>query len=256
MSMNPSRRGFTLIELLVAIAIIALLVGILLPVLSRGRESARQVKCLALLKQIYYGTVAYAQDNKNYFPCDGPRAWNGGAIKEGMAGFQGYRVGYKQFVADDPIEAHPGEGPEILGLGASLEVGDYMVGGGDAWICPSRPDYMQANGNTYTFRASRGPIVLQPGSSLELLDILQLPYDEIEWRDRERGNDRLPWAWDNWDLKAYKPGTGFGGAVNAPIPSSLRQTPHPGANFSGVDASNAVFFEGSAGLRGTLSSFN
>jgi prepilin-type N-terminal cleavage/methylation domain-containing protein len=52
-------RGFTLIELLVVVAIIAVLVGILVPTLSRARASARRTGCAANLQQIGVGLQAY-----------------------------------------------------------------------------------------------------------------------------------------------------------------------------------------------------
>jgi|GEM_PF-3123304 len=61
-------RGFTLIELLVVISIISLLLAILLPALSEAREAAKRTQCLANLKQIMIGGVAYASDHYGLLP--------------------------------------------------------------------------------------------------------------------------------------------------------------------------------------------
>ena len=61
-------KGFTLIELLVVIAIIGILAGILLPVLSRARESARKTQCMSNVKQIGMGLIMYANENSESFP--------------------------------------------------------------------------------------------------------------------------------------------------------------------------------------------
>lgn len=62
------RKGFTLIELLVVVAIIALLIAILLPSLSKAKELARITQCSSNLRQHAYGTIVYAQTYKNWLP--------------------------------------------------------------------------------------------------------------------------------------------------------------------------------------------
>ena len=63
-----SSRGFTLIELLVVVAIIALLISILLPSLTRARDAARMAVCLSNLKQLGLGFALYAEDHRGVLP--------------------------------------------------------------------------------------------------------------------------------------------------------------------------------------------
>ncbi len=67
MGTNPQtpctcRRGFTLIELLVVVAIIALLISILLPSLSKARGQARKALCAARMGQLAKAMLLYAGD--------------------------------------------------------------------------------------------------------------------------------------------------------------------------------------------------
>ena len=66
-----TKKAFTLVELLVVIGIIALLISILLPALSKARKSAQDVKCMANMKQIMMATMMYANDNRQFLPYTG-----------------------------------------------------------------------------------------------------------------------------------------------------------------------------------------
>ena len=62
------RRGFSLVELLVVVAIIALLVSLLAPALSRARLLARRVACSAGLSSIGRAAAVYQADSPPYVP--------------------------------------------------------------------------------------------------------------------------------------------------------------------------------------------
>ena len=66
--MKNRKNGFTLIELLVVVAIIAILAGMLLPVLSKAREKARRVNCAGNMKQIGLSLLMYSGDFDGFFP--------------------------------------------------------------------------------------------------------------------------------------------------------------------------------------------
>lgn len=68
---TASRTGFTLIELLVVVAIIAILIGILLPALSKARIVSRATQCLSNQRQICVALTMYAADYREWVPREG-----------------------------------------------------------------------------------------------------------------------------------------------------------------------------------------
>jgi prepilin-type N-terminal cleavage/methylation domain-containing protein/prepilin-type processing-associated H-X9-DG protein len=103
-------QAFTLIELLVVISIIALLVAMLLPVLSKSRDSARSAICMSNLKQLAMaGAGTYAADNNGLLVPSVGFKW-GRTVHLGTRGLQLEPHLYSN--------APPGEGPYQYGWGA------------------------------------------------------------------------------------------------------------------------------------------
>lgn len=70
-----SALGFTLIEMLTVMAILAVLTGLLLPVVARSREQARKTVCMNNLRQIGMALSLYATNHAGLIPPTGNVPW-------------------------------------------------------------------------------------------------------------------------------------------------------------------------------------
>src|SRR4051812_40060999 len=117
-------RAFTLVELLVVIGIIALLLSILLPALSRVRESSRRATCLANINELGRAVLLYCHDNKDHLP-------DAGSANAPDAPMSPRAVGLPPWTSFGPnIYVLPS-------IGQSLQ--KYLNSDNRFWICPSAP---------------------------------------------------------------------------------------------------------------------
>jgi prepilin-type N-terminal cleavage/methylation domain-containing protein len=70
--LHNERRGFTLIEVLVTIGVIALLIGLLVPVIAASMLRARELASAANLRSIGQMVEAYTVNNRGQYPAATP----------------------------------------------------------------------------------------------------------------------------------------------------------------------------------------
>ena len=129
------KTGFTLIELLVVVAIIAVLVAILLPAMSRARELAKDSVCASNLRQLGLGCRMYSDDHADQLV-----PFNSGG---GLAGWQ--RTFYTNLIiAGRYVPTEP--------KWADLNWGNVRVG---IWLCPTATAFQWGGG--YGVNGGYGP---------------------------------------------------------------------------------------------------
>jgi prepilin-type N-terminal cleavage/methylation domain-containing protein/prepilin-type processing-associated H-X9-DG protein len=138
--LNRRWRGFTLIEILVVVAIIALLISILLPSLSRARDQAKRVLCTSNTHQQILALVAYSYDHKAFIPW---RGWFSYDISEVHSEAYGY--GKPASLSIDKTLINLAQ----LISGQDGKLKQKWIKGWDVLYCPSSINYYQkgiANG--------------------------------------------------------------------------------------------------------------
>ncbi len=169
-----SGSAFTLIELLVVIAIIAVLMGILMPVMRKSREQARAVICAGNLRQIGLAGSMYAETHDLYVP----RGLGGNSGESWFQMFMPY-------------------------LSVKPKNGDYRTV--DIFRCPSYPDKRQTVCyvvNGWEFRSKTDTTGFEQVKPTRLTECSRKPYviylvdnEDGPWRDiitkeREPGHNK------------------------------------------------------------------
>jgi prepilin-type N-terminal cleavage/methylation domain-containing protein/prepilin-type processing-associated H-X9-DG protein len=161
--------AFTLVELLVVIGIIAVLIGILLPTLSKARESSRRAGCLANLRSLGQALFMYANASRDCLPSgNAPQNWND------PAGQTRVMVEFNRVFVKSPPVFH----------------------------CPSDRDPVPSQITTADFFVDNSARV-----SYEFFSLWWLPETPAKLSKMHKDGLQAPLAWDHYGGDPVKPAT-------------------------------------------------
>lgn len=117
MSRVTRQRGFTLVELLVVVAVIALLIGLLLPALSQARAQAWKIIGASNQKQITTGVMTYGSENDGWIP-----GCNTSGIRYAEAGNAAFELNKRANQDPDmPVQKWDFISPALAGSGLPMD---------------------------------------------------------------------------------------------------------------------------------------
>jgi prepilin-type processing-associated H-X9-DG protein len=197
-AMRSGRVGFTLVELLVVIGIIALLIAMLMPALTRAKRSANAVACQSNLRQLGQASALYANDWKGAFPI----ARNNIGIYIWMRGLSKYLGTEWPEITPPPLPTSPDHYGDGSTWGLRL---------GTVWVCPERgeldgvyPDRPSSYGisqylNNGTNNAAWDKFLIRKYGSVKKASecgyIAEVPAGSVNL------GTRVIWAYWDWDPK-------------------------------------------------------
>jgi len=129
----PGAGAFTLVELLFTIAIIAILMGLLLPTLRLARGSAEGAVCQSNLRQVSVALHAFAADHRDQFPRNRTAAGSGDQDEPRHTTWRAFMVRQDYLPGEAGVLGEPvGELARAGGQGAT-----GATEPGSVWRCPS-----------------------------------------------------------------------------------------------------------------------
>ena len=210
------QHGFTLVELLVVVAIIALLIGILVPAVGKARSAAESAVCGSNIRQLALANLMYADEHRDRFVPgaakivpDNLRRWHG-ARDDTSEPFDPKRGPLWVYLETDDVKQCPSFEDELKGFqsGGETEAGNGGYGYNDAYVgTDAWGDFFSDLGAKRTWFEDPGSTVMftdasfcqdQPSAHLIAYSFAEPP--DSKWAENDpsihfRHNDRTNVAW-------------------------------------------------------------
>ncbi len=220
-----ARAAFTLIDVLVTMAVVALLLGILMPGFASVRETSRRVVCASNLRQIGFGLTLYADTNRDYLPSS---AFLRGEKPGGEGGASGSETWYPSEMMTLRLPGLPIFGIDKTWDGLGMLYSNEFLPTPEIFYCPSHwgkhplsryvPYWKGQNGaivGNYHFRGvgpngSRRLSRIEPSRAAIVTDGLKtrLDFNHKVGLNVLRADISLSWLSDGGRLYEYLPADG------------------------------------------------